>query len=221
MFQLSSLFPSSRAPRKTLLLVPVALAATLAGFGCGGTRPQNDPYLQKKFEGIEKQLEAVEKTSRSVSILEQEMEHVASKLDGEMGLMGGSLSPEQQDALTKLAASVQTIEALRADLDAAKAKIADLERSGGSRSSSPVSSSPSSSVRAESANVGRAVAPANTKPAASTKSSKKGGFYYRVQTGETLNGVAQRHGVSAGSLAQANRLPEGAKLGVGQRLWIP
>lgn len=52
-------------------------------------------------------------------------------------------------------------------------------------------------------------------------SAQAQGFYYSVQRGDTVAGVAQRFGLSESQLLTANRLQPGAQLGAGTKLWIP
>ncbi len=47
------------------------------------------------------------------------------------------------------------------------------------------------------------------------------GFYYRVQSADTLDRIAARHRLSKQTLARENNLKPTAKLKAGTRLWIP
>jgi murein DD-endopeptidase MepM/ murein hydrolase activator NlpD len=47
------------------------------------------------------------------------------------------------------------------------------------------------------------------------------GFYYTVRKGDTLSGIAKRHGVSSSQLRSSNRLSPATNPGIGTKLWIP
>ena len=47
------------------------------------------------------------------------------------------------------------------------------------------------------------------------------GKYYRVRLGDTAEEIAARHGISAGKLRNANRIPEGTQPLAGVRIFVP
>lgn len=47
------------------------------------------------------------------------------------------------------------------------------------------------------------------------------GSYHTVRQGQTLSSIARSYGVSSGELASANRLPAGARLTPGTKLYVP
>ncbi|MBI1293245.1 LysM peptidoglycan-binding domain-containing protein [bacterium] len=64
---------------------------------------------------------------------------------------------------------------------------------------------------------------AETKKPEATKAAApaRRGTYHTFAAGETIDQVAAKYGVSAGDILKANRLPAGARVGTGQRLYVP
>jgi predicted chitinase/LysM repeat protein len=63
--------------------------------------------------------------------------------------------------------------------------------------------------------------PAAANPATASDSFRGTGGSYTVQPGDTLSGIASRHGTTVGALAQANGISNPDFIQVGQRLTIP
>ncbi len=47
------------------------------------------------------------------------------------------------------------------------------------------------------------------------------GFWYRIQWGDTLYGIARRYGVSVWTLASVNHIPYPYRIYAGRTIWIP
>ena len=56
---------------------------------------------------------------------------------------------------------------------------------------------------------------------ASSSSSSKRGSYYAIESGDTIESIAQKHGTNAEAIRKANRIPNGARIARGQKLYIP
>jgi LysM repeat protein len=236
MFRLSR--PRPRRPqanRFRAALIPAGIAAAavlLPAAGCGSQRPENSPYLEKKFGEIEQRLQTLAGAERSVMILEGTVEDLSAQVSS-LSLGAAGLTPDQQQGLTSLPESLAKISKLEAELAAAQGKIAQLElrlvsTDGSSRVSPAIaaaaarvaagSSSTPAPVSGQSATI-RQVASSGASRAANKPARK--GFWHKVQPNETLGDVAQRHGVTAAQLASANRLPAGVRLAPGQSIWVP
>jgi LysM repeat protein len=238
MFRLSR--PRPRRPqanRFRAALIPAGIAAAAAvllpAAGCGSQRPENSPYLEKKFGEIEQRLQTLAGAERSVMILEGTVEDLSAQVSS-LSLGAAGLTPDQQQGLTSLPESLAKISKLEAELAAAQGKIAQLELRlvsgdpGSSRVSPAIaaaaarvaagSSSTPAPVSGQSATI-RQVASSGASRAANKPARK--GFWHKVQPNETLGDVAQRHGVTAAQLASANRLPAGVRLAPGQSIWVP
>jgi LysM repeat protein len=84
---------------------------------------------------------------------------------------------------------------------------------------------PSAAPAPRTAPAQRPAAPAASAPArpaaqASAPSTQRGG-YHTITAGETLEGVAAKYGTTVQAIQTANRLPAGARIAQGQRLFIP
>ena len=63
-----------------------------------------------------------------------------------------------------------------------------------------------------------------TRPAVQTSFSEefpKEGINYTVQTGDTLSGIAKKHGAKLSDIRNANKITDDSKVRVGQTLFIP
>ena len=60
-----------------------------------------------------------------------------------------------------------------------------------------------------------------TQASKTTASGNNKGGYYTIQAGDTLTSIASKHGVEVSSLEAANRIPKGATVLKGQRIYIP
>jgi LysM repeat protein len=59
-----------------------------------------------------------------------------------------------------------------------------------------------------------------TKSAPAAPAARRGA-YHTFAAGETIDQVAAKYGTTAAAILQANRLPAGARIGTGQRLYVP
>jgi murein DD-endopeptidase MepM/ murein hydrolase activator NlpD len=55
----------------------------------------------------------------------------------------------------------------------------------------------------------------------SSSSSKRNGYWYTVQKGDTLYNIGKRHAVSPEELTRVNRIRDVRQLSVGTRIWVP
>lgn len=62
-------------------------------------------------------------------------------------------------------------------------------------------------------------APAPQRQQAAPSASR--GRYHTIEQGETIQSIAERYNTTPDALLQANRLPQGARLARGQRLYVP
>lgn len=58
-------------------------------------------------------------------------------------------------------------------------------------------------------------------PKTANVTKSRGGSYHTIAAGETVDQIASKSGITATALLQANRIPKGARLAPGQRLFIP
>ncbi len=65
-------------------------------------------------------------------------------------------------------------------------------------------------------------APSSSQPSQPSQTQQASrGRYHTIEAGETLQSIAERYNVSQSDLLRANRLPQGARVARGQRLFIP
>jgi len=93
--------------------------------------------------------------------------------------------------------------------------------SNSSSAGSTSSSSNSSSSPSTPASTTTSTSNSSSSAASTSSSSASRGFYYTLKSGETLETVAEANGITIEKLRQENRIPNGARVLKGQRIYVP
>jgi uncharacterized protein (UPF0335 family) len=221
---------------RTRFLVFPALFLPICLFAACTISSEKDPAiieLNKRLAALEKE----RKTSKeSIDDLYFQLDTLSldvSALKTGMKTQGGS--PEMNQKLT---AAVQRVEELDKELkrlageanvrkhDGEKTLAAPRTAPATAQAAAPSSSKPASLATAapspaEGAATRRTASASRRSSGGALAFSGPKGFYYKVQRGDTLAGVAKAHNVSSANLCRANRMPLSAVLYSGQLIYVP
>jgi LysM repeat protein len=212
-----------------LSLIPSLLICS----GCSG-RPENSPVVRKKFQELAEVQTQMGDVAIQVKQMAAEMAAVRTDMVAVKALNGGGEAVAKIDQIDSRISSIeQEITKMREALtaDAKSRQVA----SSATRSSvaepttesKPSSASASAPARTESrpsiASVAQPSASSSVpaRQVANTARPKPRGTYYTIQTGDTPENIASKHGVALDQLLQANRLPKDATIFPGQKLYVP
>lgn len=232
--------------RFTAPFASLALAGALviSLTGCSG-KPENSPVVQKKFAEIDEMKETVEDNAQILRTLTGELTIIKDDLAGLRAAdpnsqAGQELMSRIDDLELRLGAVGNGTETKIADLYNDKTPTANLqglattrtlaEATAEKKTSPPTRTSPSNDrIFPEGTELREkrtttppktTAAPAAPKPAAPKPAATRG-RYYTLQSGESLESVAQQNNITVAELMKQNRLPSGATLLKGQRIYIP
>ncbi len=175
---------------------------------------QNDLY--EKLDQIRKTLETtptagVDGAAADPAALTAALQRV-DQLEKKVALLENQVSLQQKGASTKAPAKP-----VEKETEPAPAVDADLQPPTTPPSPTVV---PKSAAPAAEEKAGAKKQEAKKSTGKSAASSSKG-FYYTIQSGDTLETIASKNGVTVQQLKDENRLTNGSKLLGGQQLFIP
>lgn len=231
----------------TLARTRLALSGALAGLvlfafsltGCS-SRPENSPVVRKKFKEladvqtqvgdmsvqmkqISAEMAAIRKDIGDVKSLSgggeavSKIEEIAGRLtslEDEMAKLNGGTSVNKARQVSSAPGAAPSVESASASADqpAAPKASASAEAKESASKPAPVRK-PASSASAKHLPPVRQVS--NSAP------PKPRGTYYTIQSGDTTESIAKHFNVSPASILSANRLPSGATIFPGQRIYVP
>ncbi|HUT25919.1 MAG TPA: LysM peptidoglycan-binding domain-containing protein [Sumerlaeia bacterium] len=224
---------------RTRFLVFPALFLPICLFVACTISSEKDPAivsLNKRLAALEKERKASKESIDDLYFQLDTLSLDVSALKTGMKTQGGS--PEMNQKLT---AAVQRVEDLDKELrrlagetnarkqDGEKTRASSKTAPATAQAAAPPSSRPASrgtaapsQAKAEATATRRGVsASRRSSGGASAASSGPKGFYYKVQRGDTLAGVAKAHNVSSANLCRTNRMPLSAVLYSGQLIYVP
>ncbi len=218
---------SRRLPTLVRIVPVIAVAAGLAA--CSA-KPENSPVIRKKFaevDEIKDQLDESSKLLRNVAgeitLLRDEVSNLRALTPGEDGAI---------EVVSRLDKLEQRLDRMNSKPDRLMAQAIEPARNSGSSQSfqglatgasenAKPKTEEKKTVQAKPAPEPEKAKPV-AKPVAKTpKVSKTPGKYYTLKAGDSLQSIAKSNGISVKELAQANRLPAGARPLKGQRIYIP
>lgn len=222
----------------------VVAAGALAFVGCSA-KPENSPKIQKKFAQVDELQTTVEDNAKFLRTLAGDMTIIKDQLSSLQ-----SLNPETgagQELITRLESiekrisSIETAggERLVASLASnttPKPAASSTEAGAGSTLATGRASTTPAADRLIPANqlstrekavekkveaAKPTVEKASTSAAKPAAASSSKGKYYTLEAGDTLYKIATDNGISVADLERENRIPAGAKVLKGQRIFIP
>jgi LysM repeat protein len=218
---------------------PPVLAA-LAGFcllalgltGCNMNPEKNPAFikLQNQVKALEESQKKTADSIKGINIDVTTLDETVRTLKTEVQGMGGN--PQQAETVTKrIEALEQQVQALQGKTSATGKPSGELPKKGETAKPEPAKASGAAKPAGAAKTPGAGKTPASAKPGAAAVKpapaaeagapAKVTGKYYTTQTGDTLQSLAQQHGISAAKIAEANRLPADASLMPGQSVFIP
>ncbi len=206
-------------------IVPVLAVA--AGLAACSAKPENSPVIRKKFAEVDEIKEQLDESSKllrnvagEITILRDEVSNLRALAPGENGAIE----------------VVSRLEAIEQRLDSFESKPARVVASAvqpasnapttrefsGLATGAAATAAPTAEKKPDVAAAKPAGKPVAKPVAAAPKpAAKPTGKYYTLQAGDTLEKIASDNGISTKDLAQANRLPPGARPLKGQRIYVP
>jgi LysM repeat protein len=197
----------------SLLSLSSLLLSLLLMSGCQ-MDPEKSPAVAKLQEQVKKLEADQKKTKDEFDSFQMTNEKIADDVKTLKGKMGTVVSPDAAALADRVAKLEQQTKELADAIEAHKKPSPDVA----------VPSSNKTSDGAPTVKPDKVVTPKPPKgtaaatPRAETKSK---GSYYQVKQGDTLQSVAQAHGISSADLCKANHLPTEATLYPAQQIYIP
>lgn len=200
----------------TRLTAVTMMAIALAFmFGCMGG---NEKELKAQADQILKIGERLAKVEEKVRTVSADVDAVLIDLNN-IKESGAGLSPEIVKKIDSLEEKVKTMSGGTAQT--AKAKdttdpnmIGPMPDEGKSGSSEKATETAKKSVK-------KVATPKKSTESTQVSKPKVTGTYHTVKSGETISSIAQKYGVSVGTIRDKNNLPDNVKLFAGSRLLIP
>ncbi len=224
----------------------VVAASAIALVGCSA-KPENSPKIQKKFAQVDELQATVDENAQFLRTLAGDMTIIKDQLVNLQSLNPESGSGKE--LITRLESIEQRISSMEKSggerLVATLARTSTTTANGVEPASGaglatnrtvpatdrliPVNQlSTRERVSAEKKEAASSIPakPATTTPTTSASAAKPAasaskGKYYTLQAGDTLYKIATENGISVADLERENRIPAGAKILKGQRIFIP
>lgn len=218
-------------------LLGVSLAFVLSG--CS-SRPENSPVVRKKFQELADAQTQLSDMGVQMKQLGAEMSAIRKDL-GDMKAVSG-----MGEGLTKLQDFDGRLSSIEKELSKlSQAVVGGQIASTSASAPAPAANTVASAPAAPAAAAPPAPAPAKpavvaSAPKAEKAPSSKGsgasapvrkasnpepakprGAYYVIQSGDSADTIAKKHGISVEKLLRANRLPANATIFPGQRIYVP
>lgn len=193
------------------------LALGLTGCNVNPEKSQAFVALQNRVKALEDQQKKTADSIKGINIDVTTLDETVRNLKTETQGMGGN--PQQAEAITKRFETLeQQVQALQGKSSAAAKSTVEPAKKSETTKPEPVKATGAGRT------FGAGKAPAAAKPAPGAEAgapAKVTGKYYTIQSGDTLQNLAQKHGTSAAKIAEANRLPADASLMPGQLIFVP
>ncbi len=227
------------------LLVAAGLSITLSG--CSG-KPENSPAIRKKFAEFDKQYEKVEELNSVVQLMGEEIRRLSEENSELRALLPEGEAVSALQKIETLESRLTKLEGVNADRvvaqltnnkpksqESASASNPDDKKQTTTQASAPKEEKKSTATvaaqqqvtqqktQSQASSFKQMTNKTSSSPAqkSSAKKSASRGTYHVIKSGETMATIAQQYNMSASDLQKANRLPSGARLARGQRLFIP
>ena len=216
-----------RIPVSATLLLASLLIISAFLFNACSISPEQTAQLQKMQEQLTALEEFRKQSKSSVEAVYFEMDDLAEKvrtLEANAKLTPVSAA-DVEPLLKRIADLEQRVSAMASG---AKARGGERVLSNASITEEGIASVKDSVVKASPAVP--SVRESRSRSVASRRSERREtsvsyaapkGFYYRVQVGETLQGVARKHQVTSAQICKANHFPMSVLLYAGQQIYIP
>lgn len=236
--------------RSSLSLLTVIGGAALMLSACS-TRPENSPVVRKKFAEIEKNTQTVEEMSADITLLNDRIASLVQENEELRAFLPDIDGESAIDRIAKLEARIRQLETLTSDdvftaaADQRRSSGSSSSSQETAQASStdadddivnkPLANAPKEQSAAEVAmqqeatqqrparNVSSFREKTNPKPAAKPAESKpvRRGSWHTISSGESISEIAKKYDLTSAEIRKANNIPNGAKVPVGQRLFIP
>ncbi len=164
----------------------------------------NVDTLDEEVGSLKSTVTSLSKSSNSNPKLLTESLNRIKALEQQLKKIQTELAAQKQENAKNLASQKKTIEQQAAALKTAERKAA---------------ARPTTGARASVAS--KTVTTAASSTRISKAPPKRGGFYYRVKKGDTLQDIGKRYKISSAKICRANHLPLSATLIPGQSIYIP
>ena len=235
-------------PRSLSLVLALAVAVATIGLTACSPKPENSPVIRKKFAEVEEMKDDMEEIAKNLRRISGDLTVMKDEISNLRALApdgsGGSELVRRLEALESRidsgAASNRTVASTSnsSSSDSIAGAITRAERtpppragassddSGAPRLALPAQSE-SQEKETEAPQPKRTVAQAppreltQPKPKPQPKRTVPRGKYHTMSSSDSLEALAQKNGISVAELRQANRLPAGARVPTGQRIFIP
>jgi LysM repeat protein len=236
--------------RSLLTFGMAVLAGSVILAGCSAN-PENSPKIQKKFAQVDEMQKSVDESAQILRTIAGEMTMIKDQLAAFQSMNPESTSGSElitrlgqlEERLAKMETGTgeRIVAQATSNAGAASATPATDAATGGlatkritaekaepavdrlipkdqlSTRATPKSAEkkaePTKKAEPKTTNV--------TQASKTTASGSNKGGYYTIQAGDTLTSIAAKHGVDLSSLESANRIPKGATVLKGQRIYIP
>lgn len=229
--------------RPLVLSMLLGTSSVMILAGCSG-KPENSPVIRKKFAEVDKMQENLDSLIAEAALLNEQVRQLTEENKELRAFMPDVDGMPVLEKVSTLESRLNKLEGLAADRMVSQAtsstrssssskgaaeapKLEDSPLAGQAektvaaqqqtKPAEQAASSPSDSFKKMTNQPTRSAAPAQkAKPAA------KRGAYHVIESGDSLESIAKKHGTSIDSIVKANRLPSAKiRLARGQRLYIP
>ena len=206
----------------------VILIVLVALFAACNASPQKNPAFVKltnRVDALEDTTKKIENSLKDMSfevgLLEDQVESAKKNLR-QIAMAAPADTQSVDAAMKNITAMEKQIKQLQVKLESQEKEFDSALKKQGRRIES-VKAVPQSRTEVKTAVTSK---PAKSSVKTSAKEmvkeeSARSGFYYKVGSGDTLNSISRRYGVSLASLSKANHIPMTAEILPGQSIYVP